>query len=46
MESINGSMHREFFDAYLFDTLAEMKMMTKEWIYDDNNIVINQYEAN
>ena len=30
-------MRREFFDAYLFDTLAEVKMMTKEWVYDYNN---------
>ena len=24
-------------DAYLFDTLSEVKMMTEEWIYDYNN---------
>ena len=37
MEQLNGSMRREFFDAYLFDTLAEVKMMTEEWVYDYNN---------
>jgi putative transposase len=30
-------MRREFFDAYLFDSLAEVKMMTEEWVYDYNN---------
>ncbi len=37
MERLNGSMRREFFDAYLFDTLAEVKTMTEEWVYDYNN---------
>ena len=37
MERLNRSMRREFFDAYLFDTLAEVKIMTEEWIYDYNN---------
>jgi hypothetical protein len=37
MERLNGSMRREFFDAYLFDSLAEVKMMTEEWVYDYNN---------
>ncbi|MBD3796893.1 MAG: transposase [Campylobacterales bacterium] len=36
MERLNGSMRREFFDAYLFDTLSEVKMMTQEWVYDYN----------
>jgi len=30
-------MRREFFDAYLFDTLSEVKTMTQEWVYDYNN---------
>ncbi|NOQ31602.1 MAG: transposase, partial [Helicobacteraceae bacterium] len=25
------------FDAYLFDTLSEVKIMTEEWVYDYNN---------
>ena len=37
MERLNGSMRREFFDAYLFDTLSEVKTMTEEWVYDYNN---------
>ena len=37
MERLNGSMRREFFDAYLFDTLTEVKIMADEWIYDYNN---------
>ena len=36
MERLNGSMRREFFDAYLFDTLAEVRMMTEKWVYDYN----------
>jgi putative transposase len=30
MERLNGSMRREFFDAYLFDTLSEVKIMAEE----------------
>jgi len=30
-------MRREFFDAYLFYTLDEVKIMVKEWIDDYNN---------
>lgn len=30
-------MRREFFDAYLFYTLDEVKIMAKEWIDDYNN---------
>jgi len=37
VERFNGSMRREFFDAYLFYTLNEVKIMTKEWIDDYNN---------
>lgn len=34
MERLNGFMRREFFDAYLFDTLSEIKMMTERWVYN------------
>lgn len=37
VERFNGSMRREFFDAYLFYTLDEVKIMAKEWIDDYNN---------
>lgn len=37
MERLNGSMRREFFDAYPFDTLTEVKIMAEEWVYDYNN---------
>jgi len=37
VERFNGSMRREFFDAYLFYTLDEVKTMAKEWIDDYNN---------
>lgn len=37
VERFNGSMRREFFDAYIFDTLSEVKYMADEWIYDYNN---------
>ena len=37
MERLNGSMRREFFDAYLFDTLSEVKIMTEQWVYDYNH---------
>jgi putative transposase len=37
VERFNGSMRREFFDVYLFDILAEVKMMAKEWIDDYNH---------
>lgn len=30
-------MRREFFDAYLFDTLTEVKIMAEECVYDSNN---------
>ena len=29
-------MRRDFFHAYLFDTLDEVRMMAKEWIDDYN----------
>lgn len=29
-------MRREFFNAYLFDTLDEARMMAKKWIDDYN----------
>lgn len=37
VERFNGSMRREFFNVYLFDTLDEVKVMAKEWITDYNN---------
>ena len=37
VERFNGSMRREFFDAYLFYTIDEVKVMAKEWIDDYNN---------
>jgi len=37
MERLNASIRREFFDAYLFDTLSEVKIMTEKWVYDYNN---------
>lgn len=37
VERFNGSMRREFFNAYLFETLDEVKIMAKEWIDDYNN---------
>jgi putative transposase len=30
-------MIREFFNAYIFDTLAEVKLMAREWVDDYNN---------
>jgi putative transposase len=37
MERFNRSKRREFFNAYLFDTLLEVKIMIREWVYDYNN---------
>jgi len=37
VERFNGSMRREFFDAYLFYTLDEVKIMAQEWIDDYNH---------
>lgn len=37
VERFNGSMRREFFDAYLFYTLDEVKIMAGVWIDDYNN---------
>ena len=37
VERFNGSMRREFFNAYIFDSLDEVKSQAKEWIYDYNN---------
>ena len=36
VERFNGSMRREFFHAYLFDTLDEVRAAAKEWIDDYN----------
>jgi len=36
VERFNGSMRREFFNAYLFDTLDEVRLMAREWIDDYN----------
>lgn len=36
VERFNGSMRREFFHAYLFDTLDEAREAAKEWIDDYN----------
>lgn len=36
VERFNGSMRREFFNAYLFETIDEVKLMAKEWIDDYN----------
>ncbi len=36
VERCNGSMHREFFHAYLFDTLDEVREAAKEWIDNYN----------
>lgn len=37
VERFNGSMRREFFHAYLFDTLDEAREAAKEWIDDYNS---------
>jgi putative transposase len=37
VERFNGTMRREFFNAYIFDTLAEVKLMAREWVDDYNN---------
>jgi len=37
IERFNGSMRREFFEAYLFDSLSEVKYMAEEWLYDYNH---------
>jgi len=36
VERFNGSMRREFFNAYLFDTLDEVRVAASDWIYDYN----------
>ena len=36
VERFNGSMRREFFHAYLFDTLDEVRVAAREWINDYN----------
>ncbi len=36
LERFNGSMRREFFNAYIFDSLDEVKEMAKIWIDDYN----------
>ncbi len=30
-------MRREFFNAYIFNTLAEVRLMAKDWIDDYNH---------
>jgi putative transposase len=37
VDRFNGTMRREFFNAYIFDTLAEVKLMAREWVDDYNN---------
>jgi putative transposase len=37
VERFNGTMRREFFNAYIFDTLAEVKLMVKDWVNDYNH---------
>lgn len=37
VERFDGSMRREFFNAYLFESLNEVKIMAKEWIDDYNH---------
>ena len=41
MEKLNKSMRREFFDAYVFNTLSEVKIMIEKWVYDYNNYRLN-----
>ena len=36
VERFNGSMRREFFHTYLFDTLEEVREAAKRWIDDYN----------
>lgn len=36
MERLNGSMRRELLNAYMFDTLSEVKIVLKEWVDDYN----------
>ena len=36
MERLNGSMRRELLNAYLFETLYEVKIVLKDWAYDYN----------
>lgn len=36
MERLNGSMRRELLNAYIFDTLSEVKIVLKEWVDDYN----------
>ena len=37
IERFNGSMRREFFEAYIFESLSEVKYMAEEWFYDYNH---------
>ena len=37
VERFNGTMRREFFNAYVFDTIAEVKLMARDWIDDYNH---------
>jgi len=37
IERFNGSMRREFFEAYVFDSLSEVKYMAEEWFHDYNH---------
>jgi len=37
VERFNGTMRREFFNAYIFNTLAEVRLMARDWIDDYNH---------
>jgi len=37
IERFNGSFRRDILDAYLFSSLAQVKILAKEWMHDYNN---------
>jgi len=37
VERLNGSIRRELLNAYVFKSLAEVRQMTQEWMYDYNH---------
>ncbi len=37
VKRFNGSMRKEFLNAYIFDTLDEVKPMARKWVNDYNH---------